>query len=115
MIYDSAYLNSDSQQAQIPKLTTKKKNCISLIFPKVQTQASGSGNCGPLAIGFAIALSFGVQPETIAFDELKLRSEICDMFDKGSVRKTYNELNHQPRHHTMLRVSLSESEAENEV
>ena len=98
MVYDSAYLNySSREQTQIFKLT-KKKDFTNLIFPKVQSQTSGSGNCGPLAIGFAIALSFGVQPETIAFDELKLRTEIWDMFDTGLVKKTYNKLNYQPQH-----------------
>ena len=57
---------------------------IKFQLPQVQVQ-EGRKDCGLFAIGFAVALALGDNPETCTFDQSKMRSHLHACFEKHCI------------------------------
>ena len=65
---------------------------IKFQVPHVQVQ-KGHTDCGLFAIGFAVALAFGDNPETCKFDQSKMRSHLHACFEKCCISEFLKLLN----------------------
>ena len=81
-VYDSLYSSAGTRlEAQFASLIQTEKPEISLEFVDVTVQA-GTYDCGLFAVAFATALALGIRPEEFEFNQLEMRKNLYQCFEK---------------------------------
>ena len=75
-VFDSMYSDLDQEStSQILSILKHEGKFVNFHMIPVQRQVGGT-ECGVLAIAFAVALSFGLNPTKLIFDQNKMRTHL---------------------------------------
>ena len=84
-VYDSLYSSVNTHvKKQIARIIQSAKPVVTLNFVNVQTQ-TGTCDCGIFVLAFATCLVNGISPESLVFDQSKMRNHLYQCMQRQEI------------------------------